>query len=241
MTAEKLDNSPGAALAALSGSHRRTFDALFRHPLAHNVEWKDVVSLIGKLGDVREPSSNEFVLQLGGRRLVMQKPHHKDLTADELLAVRHFFIKGGFSPEHPSQKTAEPAPAAPELLIVVDHHGAKIFHIDAAADTAADPVIRPYDPHHFLHHLQHKDQSRERGQRAPEEPAYYEEIAAAVAVDGAITVVGHGTGHSNAAHHLVEYLKTHHAETYRRIIQEKVADLSAITDAQLVELARHSP
>lgn len=237
MTTEKLNGSQAATLATLSAAHRRTFDALFRHPLAHNLEWKDVVALIAKLGEVQEPSGNEFLFELGGRRLVIQKPHHKDLTADELLAIRHFVTKAGLQ----SRETDDPAPAEPELLIVVDHHGAKIFHIDAAAETTADPVIRPYDPHHFLHHLQHKDQSQERGQRAPEEPAYYEEIATAVAVGGAITVVGHGTGHSNAAHHLVEYLKTHHSETYRRIVQEKVADLSAITDAQLVELARHSP
>jgi hypothetical protein len=238
MTDEKLDDSQSAAVAALSVSHRRTFDALFRHPLAHNLEWKDVVALIGKLGEVREPSGNEFLFELGGHHIVLQKPHHKDLTADELLAIRRFVMNAGV----PSPVTVPPLQAtASELLIVVDHHDAKILHIDAAADAASDPVIRPYDPHHFLHHLQHKDQSRERGQRAPEEPAYYEEIAAAVAVGGPITVVGHGTGHSNAAHQLVEYLKTHHPETYRRIIGEKVADLSAVTDAQLIELARHSP
>ncbi len=46
--------------------------------------------------------------------------------------------------------------------------------------TASEHVIKPYDPHHVLHHLAHKDQSRERGQRAPEEPACYNAIADAV-------------------------------------------------------------
>jgi phosphoheptose isomerase len=85
-----------------------------------------------------------------------------------------------------------------------------------------------------------KDQSRERGQRAPEEPAYYEKIADAVALGGKIVVVGHGAGKSNAAHHLTEYLQSHHRETYQRIVRETVADLSSITTAQLLDVAREA-
>jgi hypothetical protein len=183
----------------------------------------------------------------------MRKPHTKDLTSSEVLALRHFLIEAGVSPEHPSEpaihpdpahsesahsESAEPTLAAPDLLIVVDHHGAKIFHIDVTSDDASEHVIRPYDPHHFLHHLTHKDQDRERGQRAPEEPAYYERIADAVALGGNIVVVGHGVGKSNAAHHLTEYLRSHHRETYQRIVREIDADLSSITTPQLLDLAR---
>ena len=120
----------------------------------------------------------------------------------------------------------------------MDHHGAKVVHVDVASDEASEHVIRPYDPHHFLHHLVHKNQSHERGQRAPEEPAFYEEIADAVALGGKIVVVGQGEGKSNAAHHLSEYLKTHRHETYRRIVDDVSADLSSVTLPQLLELAR---
>ena len=37
---------------------------------------------------------------------------------------------------------------------------------------------------------------------------------------GKIVVVGHGTGKSNAAHHLLEYLKSHHSETHQRVVSE---------------------
>jgi len=86
----------------------------------------------------------------------------------------------------------------------------------------------------------HENQSREEGQRAPEEPAYYEKIAEAAALGGKIVVVGHGTGKSNAAHHLTEYLRSHHSETYQRIVREIVADLSSITTPQLLDLARQA-
>lgn len=226
--------------ASITASHRRALEAIFRHPSAHNLEWNDVVGLIGEIGEAHEKANAEFVFEVAGQRLVIRKPHTKDLTSSAVVEVRHFLVQAGFSPGLPSQPAVHPDPAAPSLLIVVDHHGAKIFHVDVTSADTAEHVIRPYDPHHFLHHLVHKDQSRERGQRAPEEPAYYEKIADAVALGGKIVVIGHGEGKSNAAHHLTEYLQSHHRETYQRIVRETVADLSSVTTAQLLDVAREA-
>ena len=226
--------------STVTGGRRRTLESIFRHPSAHNLEWSDVVALIAEIGEVQEKANSEFVFDVAGNRHIMRKPHTKDLTSSAVIDVRHFLVQAGFSPGLPSQPAAHPNPAAPSLLIVVDHHGAKIFHVDVTSDDASEHVIRPYDPHHFLHHLVHKDQSRERGQRAPEEPAYCEKIADAVALGGKIVVVGHGAGKSNAAHHLSEYLHSHHRETYQRIVRETVADLSSITTAQLLDVAREA-
>ena len=233
-------DDPALAVAqtqsSLTGSHRRTLEAIFRHPAAHNLEWSDVVGLIGAIGETHKQSNDKFVLEVAGKRHLMRKPHTKDLTSDEVIDLRHFLIQAGSLPDHPSEAVAHPVP--PDLLIVVDHHGTKIFDVEVRSDEAAEDVIRPYDPHHFLHHLQHKDQSREQGQRAPEEPAYYERIANAVALGGKIAVVGHGAGKSNAALHLTEYLRSHHPATFKRVVAEIVCDLSTITTPQLLEIAR---
>lgn len=125
-------------------------------------------------------------------------------------------------------------------MAVVDHHGTKIYRIDPASGGAPGLEIRPYDPHGFLHHLVHKGQSEEKGQRAPEDITFYKRIADALAAGGRIVVVGHGTGKSNAAHHLTEYLRTHHSETYQRVISELTADLSSITLPQLLALAERA-
>jgi hypothetical protein len=53
-------------------------------------------------------------------------------------------------------------------------------------------------------------------------------------------VIGHGTGKSNAAHHLTEYLRSHRHETYQRVVRELVADLSNVTNPQLLDLARQA-
>jgi hypothetical protein len=73
-----------------------------------------------------------------------------------------------------------------------------------------------------------------RGQRTPEEPSYYSAIATALASASRIALLGHGTGHSNAAAHLAEVLGAKHPEINRRIVTTKTVDLSAMTESQLL-------
>ena len=101
-------------------------------------------------------------------------------------------------------------------------------------------MIRPYDPHRFRHHLTHKDLSRERGQRAPEDPSFYAGLAEAVGSARAIVVIGHGAGHSNAADRLVEFLRLHHPDKFHKVTRVLVADLSSLTPPQLLVLGRRA-
>jgi hypothetical protein len=226
--------------ATVSGAHHRTLEALFHHPAAHNLKWTDVIALIDEIGEVHSQANDKFVFEVAGKRQLFHRPHSKDLTSTEVEDIRRFLMHSGSSPEVPSDMTAHPNGLAPDLLMVVDHHGARIFRVDVASADAAEHTIRPYDPHHFLHHLTHKDQSREQGQRTPEEPAFYEKIADAAALGGRLVIAGHGTGKSNAAHYLVDYLRKHHVETYQRVIGEIDTDLSSMTDHQLLGLARET-
>lgn len=238
MKTHDLKTASPQRTAAL-GTHLPTFEAVFRHPMAHNLEWKDVVALMARIGTVHEKGHNKVDFELGGEHLVITRPHTKDLPVAELVALRHFLQRAGWSPDGQGQ-ARHPQQAAPILMVVVDHHGARIYRIDAASAEAAGREIRPYDPHHFLHHLTHKDQSGERGQRAPEEAAFYQQIAQALAAGERIIVAGHGTGKSNAAEHLLEYLRTHHRETYQRVVREFAIDLSATTMPQLLALAEQA-
>jgi hypothetical protein len=224
----------------LHGAHLRTLEAVFHHPVAHNLEWGNVVGLMEKIGTVHEKANNRFAFEVGGETHLMHKPHTKDLTSTEVVDLRHFLQRAGWSPGAPSQAPAHTDPAPPSVMVVLDHHGAKLYHIDLTSGASTGAELRPYDPHHFLHHLAHKDQSREQGQRAPEDPDYYRRIAAAVAHAGRIVIVGHGVGKSNAALHLSEFLRSHHPETYARVVRQIDTDLSATTTPQLQQLARQA-
>ncbi len=230
-----------------------TIDAIYRHPLAHNLEWSDVLALFGKIGTVDQKGNDEVAFGLAGEHHRIRKPHTKDLTTAEVMAFRHMLTRGGWAPQakpDPSIKTehvgsaegvAEPRPdLLPDLLLVVDHHESRLYHLDIGSKDLVDHVIKPYDPHHFLHHLTHKDESRERGQRAPEDYAFYEAIAQAILAGGRIVLVGHGKGHSNAADHLAAFLEKHHRDTFQRVVREVAADLSALTAPQLLDLGRRA-
>jgi len=231
----------------LSKASLATLGALYRHPISHNLEWSDVIALLGKLGSVEQKSHNETAFRIGGEHHLVRKPHTKDLSASDVMDFRHLLTRSGWAP-HTSSAASSSAPTATtgmaevpdDILVVVEHHEARLYHLDVRSTDPADDVIRPYDPHHFLHHLSHKDQAGERGQRAPEDPSYYKRIAEAIAPCSRIVVIGHGKGHSNAAHHLIEYLKLHHPQTYKKLAHQVVTDLSSVTVPQLLVHARRA-
>ena len=243
MKSDESEIGQGAApggRAALHGAQLRTLEALFRHPTAHNLEWMDVIALFDRIGTVHRKANAKFTLELAGEHYLLHKAHTKDLTSSEVVDLRHFLQGAGWSAEAPSQAATRRNLEPVTLIVVVDHHGAKIYRIEPDSGEASQHKITPYDPHHFLHHLTHKDQSREEGQRASEDPGFYRQIGDALAAAGRILVVGHGKGKSNAARQLVEYLRVHHQETYQRVVREVEADLSAITTPQLLELGERA-
>jgi hypothetical protein len=231
--------APGKS-ALLHGAHLRTFEALFRHPTAHNLEWQDLVSLVEKVGSVHRRGGDKFDLEVGGVHYLMHKPHAKELSSSEVVNVRHLFEQAGWSAGADARAAAPPSAAVDSALVVVEHHEARIYHVAVKPGEGSADEIRPYDPHHFLHHLAHKDQLREEGQRAPEDFGYYEQISNALVSASRIVVAGHGKGKSNAARHLVEHLRVHHPETHRRIVAERELDLSATTPRELLVVARQA-
>jgi hypothetical protein len=227
----------------LHAGAQHTLDAVFAHPVARNLEWREVEALFTALGGVEPLGGGRFALHLGQEHQTLEKPRTKDMPLDDVLAVRHLLQRAGFAPGGAAAAASSTTAATaehPAFMVVLDHHGAKLHRLDAAPQDGPGLAFAPLDPHHFLHHLTHKDEDRELGQRAPEPAEYYERITLALADAGQIVVIGHGAGHSNAAHHLVEYLHAHHHPSHGRVVAEIVADLSALTPAQLHSLARRA-
>jgi hypothetical protein len=185
MSAEPNLKSASIAPPLLSGADRRTYDALFHHPSSHNLKWHDVVHLFEELCTVTEKPNHEFVFAVGEAPQVFRRPHGKDLTSEEIRDLRHFLAGSRVA----SEVDAAVARAA-DLMIVMDHHDARIFNIEMPVNDDSKRDIRPYDPHHFLHHLTHKDQPRERGQRAHEDATFYERVEQAAATAQRIIIIG---------------------------------------------------
>ena len=88
------------------------------------------------------------------------------------------------------------------------------------------------------HHLIHRKEAHYKGEHVPEEESYYEEIATDLVHADAIILIGNATGKSSAVDFLKEYLKTHHPETFQRVIATETADLSALTEPEIEAIAK---
>jgi hypothetical protein len=193
--------------------------------------------LIERLGTATQEPNGRLLLTVGAHREVFHQPHGKELSAEEIARLRKFLESAGVTPSSvdvvDDNRTAEPAER--DMLVAVDHHQARLFTIEGTQETTR--TLRPYDPHHFLHHLAHRQERELRGQREPEEPSYCSQVAAALAPARRIVVLGHGTGHSNAAAHLEEVLRAKHPEIFKRVVAVRTVDLSAMTEPQTLALA----
>ena len=222
--------------AQTSGAERRTLDAIFRHPLAHNLSLREVVSLFAAMGGAEEKHTGDFVFRAGADTLSMKRPHHKDLSGQDVMDLRRFLEGAGWSPDAaPSpEHGARGAPSG--LIVAIDHAGAKIYRIDPSADAGGDAV--PGDERRLLHHLNRKGHDHDREETSPEDERFFEEVAHALSGGGAIVVIGHGKGQSNEAAHLTAHLQAHHKDIHARIVREIAADLPHLTTPELIALGR---
>jgi hypothetical protein len=233
-----LERGAPALHAGVSGSDRRTLDAVFAHPVSHNLGWTEVVTLMRRIGTVEDRSSQVFVFQIGNEKLDMHKPHTLHLTAPAVIDLRHFMERAGCSPRSRVEAADVFDVAAPSLVVVVDHHEARVYHVDGSADDPDRHAITPYDPQHLLHNVAQKARRPDHRASPEGDRDYYELIAGALAKGGMIVVVGHGKGESNAGQELTKFLRTHHPLTYRRIVREVIADLPSLTQPELLRIAR---
>src|ERR1700723_1900095 len=104
---------------------------------------------------------------------------------------------------------------APHLLVVLDHHEARVYHTEVHG--AVPTRIAPYDPHGFGRHL-HSAHEWTDGKRPHERKSFYEGIAKTLRGAEQVLLFGSGTGRSSAMDQLVADLKAHHSDVAEKII-----------------------
>ena len=243
MSAVEIDASFGPSIhdrAALSSANRRTLDAFYRHPIAHNLDRMDVLALFTKLGTVQHGENGAVSYSIGDQHHRVAKTRGHSLMTDEVMGLRHLLTDAGWGPGTPVTEATATADTGPtgDILVVVEEGAARLFHLDLRSADKTGHVIRPNDPHRILRHLSHRDQGRDDEQREAEEATFHEALAQALIPGGRIVLVGHGAGHSNAAHQLSDYLHHNHQQLFRRVVNEVVADISRMSDNQLLDLGR---
>jgi len=218
--------------ADIRHDHEDLLESLVGGKLPRNLSWNAVVDLIAQIGEVQPHGNDEFAFVVGSQRAFFKHPSSHNLELEEISRLRRFLKDAG------ALEKAAKAHHIGRTVVVIDHQAAHIYH-DLGGDRPQDEVtVKPYDPFGFQHHLIHRREAHYRGGHVPEEESYYEKIATDVVNAEAIILIGHATGKSSAVDFLSEYLKTHHPDTFQRIIATETADLSALTEPEIEEIAK---
>jgi hypothetical protein len=241
--AEFLIGKPGCSTVNeqhLTAHHRNTLQHIFTHPLAHNLEWAEVTSLIDSLGSVIDRHNGEYAFDVGNQRAFFRRPHGKTLDGHDVARLRKFLGEAGITAESVPRRTVDGTKdEQPQAFVVVaDHHLARVFALaDGGKEIVELEQVTPDDPRGFRRHLEHKKEADYRGERIPEDRTYYERIANALKRARTVLLIGDSSGKSSAVAYLSEYLAELHNDVFRRIVGTVDADLSALSEGQIKTIA----
>jgi prephenate dehydrogenase len=106
---------------SMSKVHQTTYNAIFQHPIAHNLQWHDVRSMLDALAEVTEEHNGNLKFTRHGEVLVLHPPKHKDLSdSTEVMQIRHFLERSSV----PIQATLT---EHDHLLVVINHRETRIY------------------------------------------------------------------------------------------------------------------
>jgi len=215
--------------STLSGSHLRTYQTIFQHPISHNLNWRDVHALFRHLGEVVEERNGNLKVTRNGHVLVLPPSRTKDVSeSDELMTLRHFL----------TQSEAVPPAAIPpgtDWLLVIDHDEARIFRTELHGSLPHKVV--PHEPNRYFRRA-HKSKDFPKGEEDPEQASYFGPVVQALGTHGRILVFGSGTGRSSEMDQFIGWATAHHPELARRIMGSVVVDEHHSTEGQLLARAR---
>ena len=111
-------------------------------------------------------------------------------------------------------------------VVWIDHHEARVIHFNA--DVAEEELVHPAHPPRHLH----SKAGSPEGDRVAEDPAYYRDVADALASARVFLVAGP----ANAKGELVKYLEREAPDLHRRLAGVETMD--RVTDGELLKAAR---
>ena len=213
----------------LTKAHQSTYDAIFRHPIARNLHWRDVRSMLGELGEVVDQPNGHFKTTCNGETVILHPTNDKNVAdVDVLMEIRHFLKRAGM--EH-----TQAAQGGLHLLVVIDHREARVYKTELHGESPRH--LTPYDPHGFGRAL-HYNQDDSNGQRKPELKSFYEAVAKTLHGAEKILIFGTGTGASSAMDQLILDLKHNHHDLAERIVGSIAVDEHHLSEDQLLAKAR---
>lgn len=217
--------TPSIPAPPLTGSHLRTYNTIFQHPVSHNLGWLDVLALFRHLGTVEEEHNGRTKFIRNGQALVLHPHQSKDVSGtEEVLVLRHFL-------EHSESTPVAGEGVTPHWLLVMDHQGARLFRSHE----------RGTIPQHFASHDAQSGyrntphgENVTRGHETVGQKEYFAQVAAALQSSERLLILGSGTGTGSEMEQFVHWLTLHHPALRAKLIGTQAVDESHLSNDQLL-------
>ncbi len=83
----------------LNAHHRATVEKIFQHPVSHNIQWHDVLSLLQSVAQVAEGHDQRFKVTLGSETETFEAPAHHDIDEQMVIDLRRMLKGAGITPD----------------------------------------------------------------------------------------------------------------------------------------------
>ena len=80
----------------LNNDHRTTLRKILQHPAGHNIEWRDVVSLLEAVGSVSQHHDGKVAVTIGSETEFFDVPAHKDIDTQAVVDLRRMLRAAGY-------------------------------------------------------------------------------------------------------------------------------------------------
>jgi len=82
----------------LDGRHRDTLRQIFEHPTSHNIEWREVISLLEAVGTVTVRHDGKAAVKIGSELEFLVVPAGKDVDDQMVVDLRRMLTSAGYRP-----------------------------------------------------------------------------------------------------------------------------------------------
>jgi hypothetical protein len=216
-------------ITQLHGLHRKTYDALFQDPVARNLEWQEVRSMLVALADAVEEDSDSLRIKRNGKTLVLHRPQSAGFEDLETLMQVRGFLKQSVAP------LRQPEVQSLHLVVVIDDERARVYR--TRFQESVPQRIMPYHPAGMARHLE-ITQNAYDGSRHAERKHFYQVLAKILIGAETILVLGGGTEAMTAMRQLLIELGHHHRNVAKRIIGALVVHEPHLTEQLMLKKSR---
>ena len=83
----------------LDAHHRATVEKIFSHPVGHNIQWHDVLSLLQSVATVTGENDDRYTVTLGSETETFDAPRRHDIDEQQVVDLRRMLRGAGITPE----------------------------------------------------------------------------------------------------------------------------------------------